>query len=55
MPPLKPKNTQPPRRAAGKNTRRWRNADELFRWWMEDENLEGQLDLFGGEVGKVDS
>ena len=44
------------RRAAGKeDSRHWRTADELFRWWMEDENLEGQLDLFGGEVGKVDS
>lgn len=29
----------------------WNTADEVFRWWMEDKNLDGQLDLFGGEVG----
>ena len=29
----------------------WQNADEVFRWWMEDKNLDGQLDIFGGEVG----
>lgn len=29
----------------------WKNSDELFRWWMEDKNLDGQLDIFGGETG----
>ena len=29
----------------------WHSADEVFRWWMEDRNVTGQLDLFGGEVG----
>lgn len=29
----------------------WRSGDEVFRWWMEDKNLDGQLDIFGGEVG----
>ena len=29
----------------------WQNADEVFRWWMEEKNLDGQLDIFGGEVG----
>ena len=38
------------RRAIGKDGP-WRNGDEVFRWWMEDKNLDGQLDLFGGEVG----
>lgn len=38
------------RNAAGKSTI-WKTADEVFRWWMEDKNLDGQLDLFGGEVG----
>lgn len=32
----------------------WKSADEVFRWWMEDKNLDGQLDLFGGEIGKED-
>ena len=38
------------RRAIGKDGP-WRDADEVFRWWMEDKNLDGQLDIFGGEVG----
>lgn len=29
----------------------WHSADDVFRWWMEDSNIAGQLDLFGGEVG----
>lgn len=29
----------------------WKTADEVFRWWMEDKNLDGQLDLWGGEIG----
>lgn len=33
----------------------WHSADEVFRWWMEDKNLDGQLDLFGGEVGVSDN
>ena len=41
------------RKAAGKPTI-WKTADEVFRWWMEDKNLDGQLDLFGGEIGKED-
>ncbi len=32
----------------------WKTANDVFRWWMEDENLDGQLDIFGGEVGKED-
>lgn len=42
------------RKAAGKPVK-WRNEDEVFRWWMEDANLDGQLDIFGGEVGGSDS
>ena len=38
------------RRAVGKDGP-WKNGDDAFRWWMEDKNLDGQLDLFGGEVG----
>lgn len=38
------------RRAIGKDGP-WRDADAVFRWWMEDKNLDGQLDIFGGEVG----
>lgn len=32
----------------------WQTADDVFRWWMEDRNLDGQLDLFGVEVGADD-
>lgn len=42
------------RKAAGKPVK-WHNADEVFRWWMEDENVDGQMDIFGGEVGGSDS
>lgn len=42
------------RRAIGKDGP-WRDADEVFRWWMEDKNLDGQLDIFGGEVGAYES
>lgn len=41
------------RKAAGKSSK-WKNSDEVMRWWMDDENLDGQLDLFGGEIGKED-
>ncbi len=30
----------------------WKTADDVFRWWMDDKNLDGQLDFFGGEIGK---
>ena len=40
------------RRTAGKIDS-WRTSDDVFRWWMEDKNIAGQLDLFGGEVGKL--
>ncbi|WP_217957891.1 phosphoadenosine phosphosulfate reductase family protein [Acutalibacter muris] len=38
------------RRSLGKDGP-WDSADEVFRWWMEDKNLDGQIDIFGGEVG----
>lgn len=41
------------RRAIGKDGP-WRDGDEVFRWWMEDKNLDGQMDIFGGEVGVVE-
>lgn len=30
------------RKAAGKPTQ-WKTSDEVFNWWMEDKNLDGQL------------
>ena len=30
--------------AAGKPTK-WKNGEDVFRWWMEDKNVEGQLCL----------
>ena len=38
------------REAMGKPNQH-KTADEVFRRWMEDENLDGQMDIFGGEVG----
>lgn len=38
------------RKARGK-TSQWKTADDVFRCWMDDKNLDGQLDIFGGEVG----
>lgn len=38
------------REAMGKPNQH-KTADEVFRRWMEDENVDGQLDIFGGEVG----
>lgn len=38
------------RKARGKESQ-WKTADDVFRWWMEDKNLDGQMDIFGGEVG----
>lgn len=38
------------RKARGKACQ-WKTADDVFRWWMDDKNLDGQLDIFGGEVG----
>lgn len=32
----------------------WKSADDVFRWWMEDKNLDGQLDLWGREIGGED-
>lgn len=29
----------------GKDTK-WKNGKEVFLWWMEDKNIEGQMDLF---------
>ena len=31
--------------ASGKPTK-WKNAEEVFLWWMEDENVEGQMDIY---------
>ena len=42
------------RRSIGKDGP-WHSADEVFRWWMEDKNLDGQMDFFGGEVGETES
>ena len=30
--------------AAGKTTK-WKYGEDVFRWWMEDKNVEGQLCL----------
>lgn len=38
------------RRIKGKEVL-WRSGGEVFRWWMQDKNLDGQLDFWGGEIG----
>ena len=24
---------------------KWRNGEDVFRWWMEDKNIDGQMEL----------
>ena len=36
------------RKAAGKETA-WESAQEVFRWWMEEDYVPGQLEMFLGE------
>lgn len=31
--------------ATGKETK-WKTGEDVFLWWMDDKNVEGQLDLF---------
>lgn len=40
------------RKAAGKSDETWETPKKVFEWWMEDENVEGQMDLFGGTKGE---
>lgn len=39
------------KKARGKETL-WKTADDVWRWWLEDKNLDGQLSFDGGEIGK---
>lgn len=39
------------RKARGKETL-WKTADDVWRWWLDDKNLDGQLTFDGGEIGK---
>lgn len=32
-------------RSAGKNIK-WKTGNDVFLWWMEDKNIDGQMDLF---------
>lgn len=36
------------RKARGKPTL-WKTSDDVFRWWMDDKNLDGQLNIDGWE------
>lgn len=38
-------------RARGGKPPIWRTSEDVFRWWMDDKNLDGQIDLFGNEIG----
>ena len=33
------------RKAHGVDTRGWKTGEDVFRWWMDDENIEGQMSL----------
>lgn len=38
------------RRAKGKGTdKKWNSAIDVYKWWMDDRNLDGQIDLFEAE------
>ena len=32
-------------KVAGKETK-WRDAEDVFKWWMEDDNVDGQISMF---------
>ena len=42
---------------AGGGGTKWRTAEDVFSWWMEEQNVEGQMSLFdreewlGGNLG----
>lgn len=36
------------------NRLNWETADDVFRWWMEDRNLAGQISLEEYLNGEVD-
>ena len=42
---------------AGGGETKWRTAEDVFSWWMEEQNVEGQMSLFdreewlGGNLG----
>lgn len=31
---------------------KWKNGNDAFLWWMDDENIEGQMDIFDFIGGK---
>ena len=37
------------RSAAGKETKRWTDEYDVFRWWMEEDTLPGQIDIWEEE------
>lgn len=37
------------RSAAGKETKRWTDEYDVFRWWMEEDTLPGQIDILEEE------
>lgn len=39
---------------AGKVTK-WKNSDDVFRWWMEDKNVDGQMSMFLNEDGGLEN
>lgn len=40
------------RSAAGKETKRWLDEYDVFRWWMEEDTLPGQIDIFEEETDR---
>ncbi len=36
-------------------TTRWKDAEDVFAWWMEDKNTEGQISLSDLELWRVEN
>lgn len=39
------------RRDAGLSVKDWESGEDVFRWWMEDRNVRGQMELWGDVDG----
>lgn len=36
-------------------TTRWKDAEDVFAWWMEDKNTEGQISLSDLELWRAEN
>ena len=40
---------------AGGGKTKWKTAEAVFSWWMEEENIEGQMSLFDMPEWKIEN